>query len=171
MPERPALTNNYDYDGRLPHYQKADRAIFVTFCRLTRDPFPASVRDVILQHCIRDDGKRIKLHAAVVMHDHVHLVLTPLRDEQGWPYAMFAILKLIKGVSARSVNKLLGSSGPVWQEESFDHVLRSDESFQAKTEYIRQNPVRRGLVKRPEDYPWLWVQQSPCGADTPVRCL
>ena len=171
MPERPALTHNYDYHRRLPHYQKADRAIFVTFCRLTRDPFPASVRDVILQHCIHDDGKRIKLHAAVVMPDHVHLVLTPLRDEQGWPYAMFAILKLIKGVSARSVNKLLGSSGPVWQEESFDHVLRSDESFQAKTEYIRQNPVRRGLVKRPEDYPWLWVQQSPCGADTPVRCL
>jgi len=105
------------------------------------------------------------------MPDHVHLVLTPLRDEQGWPYALSAILKLIKGVSARSVNKLLGSSGPVWQEESFDHVLRSNESFQAKAEYIRQNPVRRGLVKRPEDYPWLWVQQDPCGADTPVRCL
>ena len=143
----------------------------MTFCRLTRDPFPANARNVILQHCVHDDGKRIKLHAAVVMPDHVHLVLTPLRDEQGWPYALSAILKLIKGVSARSVNKLLGSSGPVWQEESFDHVLRSNESFQAKAEYIRQNPVRRGLVKRPEDYPWLWVQQDPCGADTPVRCL
>ena len=171
MPEPPALTHNYDYRRRLPHYQKADRAIFVTFCRSGRDPFPANARDVILQHCIHDDGRRIKLHAAIVMPDHVHLLLTPLRDEQGWPYALSAILKLIKGVSARSVNKLLGSSGPVWQEESFDHVLRSNESFQAKTEYIRQNPVRGGLVKRPEDYPWLWVQQNPCGADTPVRCL
>ena len=171
MPEPPALTHNYDYRRRLPHYQKADRAIFVTFCRLTRDPFPANARDVILQHCMHGDGKRIKLHAAVVMPDHVHLLLTPLRDEQGWPYALSAILKLIKGVSARSVNKLLGSSGPVWQEESFDLVLRSNESFQAKTEYIRQNPVRRGLEKRPEDYPWLWVEQNPCGADTPVRCL
>jgi hypothetical protein len=36
-------------------------------------------------------------------------------------------------------------------------VLRSDESLKEKCEYIRQNPVRRGLVKRPEDYRWLWV--------------
>jgi REP element-mobilizing transposase RayT len=115
MPDPPALILNYDYRRRLPHYQKADRAIFVTFCRSARDPFPANARDVILQHCMHGDGKRIKLHAAVVMPGHVHLLLTPLRDEQGWPYALSAILKLIKGVSARSVNKLLGSSGPVWQ--------------------------------------------------------
>ena len=49
-------------------------------------------------------------------------------------------MKLIKGVSARNVNKLLDRSGPVWQEESFDHVLRSTESFAEKLEYIRQNP-------------------------------
>ncbi len=72
-------------------------------------------------------------------------------------YPLPAILKLIKGISARNVNKLLGISGPVWQKESFDHVLRGDGSFQEKLEYIRQNPVRRGLVARPEDYPWLWI--------------
>jgi REP element-mobilizing transposase RayT len=80
---------------------------------------------------------------------------------KGWPYGLPAILKLIKGASARSVNKLLGAEGPVWQEESFDHVLRSQESLEEKLEYIRQNPVRRGLVKRREDYPWLWVDQKP----------
>jgi len=94
------------------------------------------------------------------MPDHVHLLLTALGDEEGWPYGLPAILKLIKGASARSVNKLLGSSGPVWQEESFDHVLRSQESLEKKLEYIRQNPVRRGLVKKPEDYRWLWVEQN-----------
>jgi REP element-mobilizing transposase RayT len=171
MPEPPALAHNYDYHRRLPHYQKADRAIFVTFCRLSRDPFPANARDIILQHCIHDDGKRFTLHVAVVMPDHVHILLTPMRDQEGWPYLLPTILKLIKGVSARSVNKLLGSSGPVWQEESFDHVLRSDESFEEKREYIRQNPVRAGLVKKAEDYQWLWLEQSPCEADTPVRCL
>jgi len=77
MPEPPALTHNYDY-RRLPHYQKADRAIFVTFCRLTRDPFPANARDVILQRCVHDDGKRIKLHAAVVMPDHAPSVANPV---------------------------------------------------------------------------------------------
>jgi REP element-mobilizing transposase RayT len=106
-------------------------------------------------------------HAAIVMLDHVHLLLTPLQDDLGWPYGLPAILELIKGVSARSVNELSNCSGPVWQEESFDHVLRSTESFAEKLEYIRQNPVRRGFVQRPEDYLWLWV--DPCGADTPVR--
>jgi putative transposase len=162
---------NYDYRRRLPHYQKADRTIFVTFRKLNRDPFAANVRDVILQHCTHDDGKRYILHAAIVMPDHAHLLLTPIRDQDGWPYVLPAILKLIKGVSARSVNKLLGSSGPVWQDESFDHVLRSNESFVEKLEYIRQNPVRAGLVTKAEEYPWLWLEQVSCGADTPVRCL
>ncbi len=95
------------------------------------------------------------------MPEHVHLLLTPLEDEEGWPNGLPAILKAIKGTSARSINKLLGSDGPVWQEESFDHVLRSQESLEEKLEYIRQNPVRRGLANKPEDYRWLWVKQGP----------
>jgi REP element-mobilizing transposase RayT len=171
MADSQVPAHHYDYRRRLPHHQKAERAVFVTFRKLNRDPFPANARDVILQHCRHDDGKRIQLHAAVVMPNHVHLLLTPLRDGQGWPYGLPSILKLIKGVSARNVNKLLGSSGPVWQEESFDHILRSNESFQEKQDYIRKNPVRVGLVEKPQDYQWLWVEESPCGADTPVRCL
>jgi REP element-mobilizing transposase RayT len=115
----------------------------------------------VLQHCLHDHGKRYDLHAVVVMPEHVHLLLTPLRDEKGWPYSLPLILKSLKGSSARSVNGLSGSSGPVWQEESFDHVPRSQESYENKREYIRQNPVHRGLVQRPEDYPWLWLEPSP----------
>ena len=98
------------------------------------------------------------LHAVVVMPDHVHMLLTPMRNVDGWPFPLQGILKRIKGASARSVNKLSGASGPVWQEESFDHVLRSNESLTEKKEYIRQNPVRRGLVTVPEDYRWLWLE-------------
>ncbi len=116
-------------------------------------------RDAVLRHCIHDHGKRFVLHAAVVMPEHVHLTLTPLVDENGWPYPLTFILKLVKGTSAREINKVLGhGGGPVWQEESFDHVLRSGESFEEKLEYIRQNPVRRGLVERPEECRWLWVE-------------
>jgi REP element-mobilizing transposase RayT len=149
--------HKYEYRRRMPHYQKADRSIFVTFCKLIPDPFPDAARGLILSHCLHDHGKRIDLHAAVVMPDHVHLLLTPLMDEEGWAHPLASILKLIKGTSARSVNRFLGTSGPVWQEESFDHVVRSEGSFQEKLEYIRQNPVRRKLVARPEDYRWLWV--------------
>ena len=153
-----SLAKKYEYRRRLPHYQKADRAVFVTFRKLNREPFSASARDLILRHCMRDNGKCFELHAAAVMPDHVHMLLTPMRDREGWPYALPEILKLIKGVSARGVNKLLGGSGPVWQDESFDHVLRSGENFEEKLEYIRQNPVRAGLVVRPEEYRWLWIR-------------
>jgi REP element-mobilizing transposase RayT len=100
------------------------------------------------------------------MPDHVHLLFTALRDAEGWTFALPEILRAIKGSSARSINKLTARSGPVWQDESFDHVLRGDESLQETEEYIRQNPVKKGLVEKPEDYQWLWVE---CGAGTPAR--
>jgi len=90
------------------------------------------------------------------MPDHVHMVFTPLRDEDGCTYDLSEIMQGIKGASARSINKALGRKGQVWQDESFDHVLRSDESVRAKVEYICQNPVRKGLVEEENDYPWLW---------------
>jgi putative transposase len=149
--------NKYEYRRRLPHYQKFDRVLFVTFCTLNRWALSPRARDVVLGHCIHDHGERFVLHAVAIMPDHVHLMLTQLRDESGRPYPLAAILKSIKGTSARDINKLRGCGGPVWQEESFDHVLRTSESFEEKIEYIRQNPVRRGLVKKAEDYPWLWL--------------
>ena len=130
---------------------KSGKPRALSFRRSRRNPPALSLRQ----------RKKVHLHAAVIMPDHVHLLLTPLCDETGWPYGLPAILKLIKGISARNVNKLQGTAGPIWQEESFDHVLRSQESLKEKQEYIRQNPVRRGLVKKPEDYRWLWVEQGP----------
>ena len=107
---------------------------------------------------------RIHLYAIVVMPDHLHLLLRPLRDESGWPYPLVDILQCFKSATAHRINKLWHASGPLWEEESFDHVLRSDESLKEKAEYIRQNPVRKELVVRPEDYPWLWGDPDLCGA-------
>ena len=150
----------YEYRRRLPHFQKADRPLFVTFCKVSKEPFPGEARTVILEHCLYGNGKKFRLHAAVVMPEHVHLILTPERDLDGWPYRLSAILKLIKGASARSINRLMGKNVPVWQDESFDHVLRENENLAEKLEYIRQNPVRRGLVSKPEDYRWLWTERN-----------
>jgi REP element-mobilizing transposase RayT len=151
-------SNPYDYRRKLPHYQKQNCILFATFYKLLPDPLSDAARSIVLRHCLHGDGSKLRMHAAVVMPEHVHLLLTPLPDPEGRAYPLRHILKLIKGTSAHSVNKLTGREGPMWQEESFDHVLRSDESFEEKLEYIRQNPVRRGLVERPEDYPWLWVE-------------
>jgi len=90
------------------------------------------------------------------MPDHVHLLLSPLSDSQGRPYALSEILKGIKGTSAIAVNKALGRKGKVWQSESFDHILRSEESLADKGDYLLNNPVRKGLAANPEEYPWLW---------------
>jgi REP element-mobilizing transposase RayT len=162
----------YCYHRRLPHLQKADAALFVTFCTGARVILPDQTRDLVIDHCLREGGlasvarapspaksrtSRIHLYGAIVMPDHVHLLFLPLRDENGWPFPLVDILQCLKSVTAHRINKLLRVSGPVWEEESFDHVLRSDESLKEKCEYIRQNPVKAGLVERPEDYRWLWV--------------
>jgi REP element-mobilizing transposase RayT len=91
------------------------------------------------------------------MPDHVQLLLRILRNADGWPIPLVEIMQSLKSATAHRINKLLRRSGPVWEEESFDHVLRSDESLEDKREYIRQNPVKAGLVQTPEDYRWLWL--------------
>ena len=96
MADSSVLARKHDYRRRMPHYQKPGRPLFVTFCKLIPDAFPDSARDVILAHCLHDHGKRYDLHATVVMPEHVHLLLTPLQDDGGWPYALPFILKLIK---------------------------------------------------------------------------
>lgn len=45
-------------------------------------------------------------------------------------------------------------TGNIWQEEFFDHVLRSSESYSQKWNYVKQNPVRAGLVKSSDQWPW-----------------
>jgi hypothetical protein len=67
------------------------------------------------------------------MPDHVHMILIPLVDEKEQrTWAMPEILDAVKGASAHLINKNLSRHGPVWQQESFDHVLRSSESLDAK---------------------------------------
>jgi putative transposase len=134
--------------------------MFVTFRKLTREPFSAWARAVVLEHCLYDNGKKFELHACVVMPDHVHLLFTSRHDPEGWPFSLPQIMKGLKGASARSINRGLRLVGAVWQDEFFDHILRSDESLHSKIEYIWQNPGRKGLASSPEDYPWLWVEKG-----------
>ena len=103
-----------------------------------------------------DHGTKFRLHAAVVMPDHVHLSMTPLTDDGGVSFGLPEIIGGMKSASAHRINRLLGRRGPVWQTEYFDHVLRSDESARQKAEYICANPVRAGLVANEDEWPWLW---------------
>jgi REP element-mobilizing transposase RayT len=100
----------------------------------------------------------------VVMPDHVHMILTPLTDEIGGRiFPLPEIMKAIKGTSSHTINRQLYSHEAIWQEESFDRVVRSSESLDAKIDYILQNPVRAGLVILASEYQWSWrkPEESP----------
>lgn len=157
MPTHIPSTPKYQYRRRLPHFQKSDAPLFIAFCAGGLLALSENARDLVLKHCLRDHGVRVELLAAVVMPDHVHLLLRALRNADGWPIPLVEIMQSLKSATAHRINKLLRRSGPVWEEESFDHVLRSYESLEDKREYIRQNPVKAGLVQTPEDYRWLWL--------------
>ena len=149
----------YEYRRNLPHYQKSDRPLFVTFRTYKDWRLPPEARDIALRYCRLEHGGTVALYAGVIMPTHVHLLFTPLRDVEGWPYTLAQIMKLVKGRSAWEINNTLLRRGPVWQDEFFDHVLRSEESLRTKTEYILLNPLRAGLVHGRERYPWCWEEE------------
>jgi putative transposase len=155
------MKSKYDYRRRLPHIQKDNRPIFITFTTDHRWVLPAEARDIVLESCLKENSKRFELHAVVVMPDHANLLLSPLRDSDGWNFSLPQIMHAIKGVSARKINLLLIRHSPVWQEEFFDHLLRSNDSLVEKADYICQNPVRAGLAKTEAEYRWLWRGSVP----------
>jgi hypothetical protein len=74
-------------------------------------------------------------------------------------------MRTIKSASAHLINRQLKRNGGVWQEESFDHVLRSSEGLDAKVNYVLQNPVRKGLAKDWREYKWAWQRQDQAPAE------
>jgi hypothetical protein len=74
-----ASFRRYEYRRLLPHYQRDERPLFVTFRTSSRFTLSCEARTLVLQHCFHDHGKTIHLHAVVVMPDHVHLLFTALR--------------------------------------------------------------------------------------------
>jgi REP element-mobilizing transposase RayT len=149
----------YQYRRHLPHFQGDNKAIFAGFTTHHRWILPAAARSIALDASLWGHLKRFTLHGAVVMPDHVHLVLTPLRDENGL-FSVAEIMQGIKSSSAHQINRALNRTGQVWQHESFDHVLRREEGIEAKVEYVIQNPVRAGLVRNISEYPWLWINKT-----------
>jgi REP element-mobilizing transposase RayT len=143
------------YRRQLPHLQPH----FATFCTERRWILPKTVRQVVLDCCLHDHQTKYDLKVAVVMPDHVHLILTPLVDPEAMEiYSLAEIMNGAKGASAHKINKILGRKGHVWQAESFDHVLRCSENLDAKVAYLLENPVRAGLAASWTDYPWLWKE-------------
>jgi len=159
------------YRRKLPRLQRDNKPHFLTFCTDMRWTLPEPARDLTLECCLHDNEQKICVHAVVVMPDHVHMVFTPLVNEQASEvYSLGEIMDAIKGASAHKINRLLKRSGKVWQTESYDRVLRSSEKLDEKIQYILDNPVRKGLVSAWVEYRWLWYREpeNPCRLDVPA---
>jgi putative transposase len=86
------------------------------------------------------------------MPDHLHFFCASNASSQAASLSRF-----IGGFKQWSAKAILQSSGvapPLWQREFFDHVLRSNESYESKWRYVLENPVRAGLVNFAEDWPY-----------------
>ncbi len=146
-----------DYFRRhLPHFEGKGNPLFITFTTIERWHLPEAARMLVLSHILHDHPVKMSLICAVVMPDHAHTLYYPICDAEGNRYTKTEIVGAIKSASAHSINKLLKRKGTVWQDESFDHVTRKSESVEAKAQYIVENPIRKGLCQKVDDYPYLW---------------
>ncbi len=158
------------YRRNLPHMQRDERPHFITFVTKFRWVLPPTAREIVLSSCCHDHRRRYELYVAVVMTDHVHLILTPMVDEARREIcSLVEILRTIKSASAHRVNRAMGRTGAVWQEESFDRALRSSENLDGRIEYVLLNPVRKGLAQDWREYPWVWRREESPSAQMTVR--
>jgi REP element-mobilizing transposase RayT len=150
-PVDPCTSEDLTFKRRnLPHLDVPGATYFVTF--RSRILLPPNARDLVIA-LLRDFTEQyIYLDAAVVMPDHVHLILRLLKNQ-----TLGTVLHLIKGRSAKQINQLLGRQGPLWMDESFDHIFRNETELEEKIEYIRQNPVKNGVASQASEYNWLLV--------------
>jgi putative transposase len=155
---------------RLPHLQLGGSWYFVTF-NSKRGPLPEPALKIIMETIKYDQGKRYEIFMAVVMPDHVHMLIRPLEKEPGKYFDLSEILMLIKGVSSRKINRLLKASGQLWWDESYDTVVRGEEEFRIKLEYMLKNPVKAGLVNSPEQYEFFIrsAGKSPCAPERSIQ--
>ena len=94
------------------------------------------------------DLRAYRLHAFVVMPNHVHLLMTPLVE-------VSKVMQSLKRFTAREANRMLGLTGQTfWQDESYDRLVRNGTEFERIVHYIEWNPVTAGLAATPEDFPW-----------------
>ena len=154
------------YRRNLPHLEKPGASYFVTFGTRQEFILPETARTLVYNHCLFENGRKVHLHAFVVMPDHVHMLFTPLLAENDQEYPLAEIMNGIKGASSHSVNKLLKRKGTLWEPGSFDRFTRSSGDFAFRLMYIVENPIAAGLAKGPNDYPWAWRETIQPKDDT-----
>jgi REP element-mobilizing transposase RayT len=159
-----AMRREWERANRPPHSQEALQDLSYRVMRrvehwldqgmgecLLREPRWAEMATAAMH---RFDGARYELDAYVVMPNHVHAVVRPFMPGR---YTLEHALQGWKAVSARRINAARGTAGPIWQDESFDRIIRDEEHLWRAIQYIGRNPAKAGL--RPEECR-LWLRPA-----------
>ena len=124
---------------------------FITICaHMQRNLFQRDeVADLMVATLVKyGDAGEFELHEYVVMPNHIHLLLS-LNDQQ----ELGRVVQSIKGGFSHSLRKHGVAFPVVWQQRYYDRRVRDADEFAQFSQYVRQNPVRKGLAEVPEDYP------------------
>ena len=124
---------------------------FVTFCTHARQRFLAKdeVHAAFVFFAKRADSQfNVAVGRYVIMPDHVHLFV-----RGGDNFSLGPWIGALKQSLAKAAT-LSRATGQIWEEGFFDHLLRNNESYSQKWNYVRQNPVRAGLVRLAADWPY-----------------
>ncbi|MFC2077006.1 transposase, partial [candidate division KSB1 bacterium] len=138
----------------LPHWTMEGATYFVTF-RTKKIKLRPDERAAILANLKEGHKKYYLLSAATVLPDHTHVIITPKSS-----YDLSHILKGIKGNTAKEINRRRKTTGSVWQADSFDRIIRDEEEFVEKMNYIINNAVKKALSDDPYDYSGLYITED-----------
>jgi leucyl-tRNA synthetase len=136
------------YRRKLPHWRLEGGIYFVTW-RLSpsQRELNAKERSVVVSTLNHFAGTRFDLYAFVVMNDHVHVIARPF---EGHP--LEEAVHSWKSYTANALQKEHGRLGHVWEREYFDRIIRDEDEFNEKANYIAQNPFKRWPEL--ESYEW-----------------
>ena len=165
-PTEPSARGAAYYKRRLPHFERPWAKYMVSFSTRERRQLSPAARDTVLKSLLfGHEQRRYQLYAACVLPDHVHFLFEPQIKEQDkdgkpvfWP--LTGILQAIKSFTAHEINKAEGTKGQVWENESFDRMIRGDADLEEKFHYICRNPWDSGVVPSTENYRWLWTPDA-----------
>jgi putative transposase len=149
-------------------FQRYDPPLyFVTLCTRRRRNVLANeiVHRAIIQYGERGVERNVALGRYVIMPDHIHLFVRGGPEFQlgFWVRGLKRVVAAAvtggrEGLHGSGVSPPAVSDGGsyirsnIWQRGFFDHVLRNSESYAEKWNYVWENPVRAGLVEKPEDW-------------------
>ncbi len=159
---------------RLPHFERPWGKYMVTFSTREKRQLTPSERDIVLASILyAHEHRQYQLYAACVMPDHAHILFEPQikeQDENGKTvfFSLSEIMHGIKSTTAHKINQAAKVTGVhVWEEDSFDRLIRSDSDLEEKFHYICRNPWDNGIVPLTENYRWLWTPEAPVAGDAP----